>query len=139
MFKFTKDEKTQIAQSVSDLAEARADLDNASHEYNQAVQDAYAVLEESIGAYNAKLEDARSVLTDIHSQAESDFSDKSEKWQEGDKGTATQEWIDTLSEALDWFNDIDMPSEPEELSIDDLITGDDPAEVLEGLASEPET
>ena len=104
-----------------------------------AMQNEWPVLEAAIAkynslidAYNAALEDARGFADDCNNAIEEYMSDKSEKWQEGERGQAFEEWRQEFENAS--FDDI------EHIDISDLEpTDDDPeaVETLEGLPEEP--
>jgi hypothetical protein len=66
--------------------------------------------------------EACAIMEDAASEAESYYDEKSEKWQEGERGQAYSEWkdrlreiADSLGEALD-APDLTMPDEPDWLN-----------------------
>jgi hypothetical protein len=58
-------------------------------------------LNEAFRAYNETVGGAAGFRDAIVAQAEKNFSNKSEKWQEGDRGSKVQEWISS-------WNDLDL-------------------------------
>jgi hypothetical protein len=130
-FKLTKQEDAQRAKLQVALSDARAILDAKIEDVNDALQTAVDALEGAITDYNSALDDARNFVVDIVSQAEEDFSDKSERWQEGERGEIVRAWIDEWDNAQ--LDDIDAP-EIERIAID----ADDHADILDQLPSEAE-
>lgn len=61
----------------------------------------------AVNTYNEILEDVRTFVTEIHEQWDSDISEKSERWQEGDAGQAASDLKDTW-EGAD-LEDLDTP------------------------------
>lgn len=69
----------------------------------------YSAVTEALIAYRNKLDE-------VYQGFNSDFDDKSEKWQESDKGEAVKSWIDEMSEQLDELENFkldEIKQEPE--------------------------
>ena len=71
----------------------------------------------------SKIEEIKGTAEDIHSETESDFDSKSEKWQEGEKGEEERTKIDALENLNSSLDDIistmeNAISELEEVSND---------------------
>ena len=49
----------------------------------------------------ALLEEAKNLITGVQESLQDDFDNKSEKWQEGEKGEEAQQLIDDLSSIVD--------------------------------------
>lgn len=47
------------------------------------------------------LEEAKAEIEDLHATVEGEFDDRSEKWQESEKGEAEREAIDKIQEIID--------------------------------------
>ena len=60
-----------------------------------------ATIEEKCGELRTAGGELADMLRDAIDDAQAYFDDRSENWQEGEKGEAYQEWIDGLQEALD--------------------------------------
>jgi hypothetical protein len=88
-----------------------------------ALREKFQAVEDAVGAYNEALGEARDFVEDLASAAEDDFSSKSDKWQEGERGEAARSWIDALQEFAP--EDIEAPEE-------------EAAEALESLPERPE-
>ena len=73
------------------LREAKDKLVIAIDEYNAATTDPRAAVESALKEYNEALAEAKGFAEDIANEAESEFDNKSEKWQEGDRGQAVSE------------------------------------------------
>lgn len=125
-FKMTKAQLKERDGLASGLKEAAAELKEKIEAANSALADVRTSVEE----YNAKLESAKEFVEGIAEAAQEAYDEKSEKWQEGEKGDAASSWIDELQSA-------DIPEELE-LTIPEDI--DEPElnhdETLEGLSEE---
>lgn len=99
------------------------------------LQDSHNVLLEAVAKYNAdveafneKLQEARGFCDDIANEIDNYISDKSDKWQEGERGEAYGAWRD------EWQNvditDIETIADPEAPDFD--------ADILDSLPVEPE-
>jgi len=71
-------------------------------ELRVAYSDAKADLE-------ARAEELRSFLDEVHDSMSSSFDEKSEKWQEDASGEAAREWIESLEEKCDELGNIEIP------------------------------
>ena len=75
-----------------------------------------------LDAIEAKLDEAKSSVDEIWQEEEASYSERSERWQESEKGQTTQERIDLLEQlageietAIDTLNSsprIKMPADP---------------------------
>jgi outer membrane murein-binding lipoprotein Lpp len=115
-FKLDKQEIARRAKLQEELVELRGKLEDAVSTYNAAVSELQTPVNEALEKYNAAVEEARGFVFDIANQADSDINEKSEKWQEGDKGQAAMEWKDAW--ASEEFNEVEIEF-PDELSLPD--------------------
>jgi F0F1-type ATP synthase membrane subunit b/b' len=118
-FKLTKAQIEQKGELSAKLTTALDELNASVEAFNLAVADERATLQTSLDAYNAVLSEAREFASDIASQADQDISDKSEKWQEGERGQAAIEYKDaweTLAQSS--LDDLEIEM-PDELEIDE--------------------
>lgn len=137
-FKIDKSDGKRIENLADRLGEQREGIDNLIDEVNAFIVDKVGDLNLLIVDYNETLEQARGVIEDIHSQADSDYTDKSEKWQEGERGTAVKEWIDAIESIKDNdLNDIsDFDIDECEIKLSDEV--EDHSVILsENLEHEP--
>jgi DNA repair exonuclease SbcCD ATPase subunit len=109
---------TEAAQGLKDAIEeikedGESKLDTvreAIDEFNSWLEEARdSDLSEAFEAYKEAITDGRDVMEEIASEAENYYDDKSEKWQEGEKGEAYGEWRDRLRELADEFDEPDCP------------------------------
>jgi hypothetical protein len=134
-FKITKAEQKTIDELVAKFSTARADLELSVATYNETVNEARGKIDDSLAALNEIRDELRGVVEDIHSEKDGEFDDKSDNWKDGDRGSATREWIDGIEEVKDLIEE-EITIEPfEELEID-LSEIEDKLE--EGIPSEPE-
>jgi hypothetical protein len=128
-FKLDKQELARCQKYEVDLREAQGKLEDALDIYNTAVTNLRGPLEEALAAYNELVGEARGFVEDIASAADNEISDKSEKWQEGEKGQAAIEWKDAWEQAT--FDEIEIEF-PDDLTLDGL----DHADTIEQLPVE---
>jgi hypothetical protein len=129
-FRLSKDEIARRDEIISAMREKYNDLDDEIRDYNEKLAALKAPVEAALEAYNATLSDARAFAEDIAGQADSDISDKSEKWQEGERGQAATAWKDEW-EALSFDSiSIDFPDEI------DFSESSDEADTLENASEE---
>ena len=131
-FKLTKQELGLRNALVEKLLAAHRDLDSAIQEFNTAMETAKAPLKKALEDYNAVMSDVREFAADVANQADSDITEKSEKWQEGEKGQAAIGFRDAWQELADMHDGQlgDLPEELEEL--------DETSEHADALADAPE-
>ena len=128
-FKFSK---ADIKDRDELVQAAQYKLDNLNTEiarFNEAVTEAWEELEEALGEYNGALTDARDFVERVKDEFETQYGEKSDKWQEGDRGTAAREWIDSFDNIELDDAEIEQPEMLEEITTDGL-------EALESLETE---
>jgi len=81
----------------------------------------YAELGTAISALNGVLEEARDWAENVTSRCRDEFNDKSEKWQEGERGTEAEEWIAGL-EGLE-IEEVDQLDDEVSTTLNDYPTG----------------
>jgi hypothetical protein len=127
-FRLSKNEIASRDEIIARLEKAAAEVTAAVEAANAAIEAATEPVNGAIERYNEIVGKAREFAADVASQAESDIGDKSERWQEGERGQAAQEWQQEW-EGLS-FEDI-------ELELPQPIDFDDPG-YAEMLGSAPE-
>jgi hypothetical protein len=130
-FKLDKQEKQRRTGLVEDLRAGAGRLEDAVSLYNDEVRKLREPLEAALAEYNQNVEAARGFAEDIASQAESDIDDKSERWQEGERGEAAAEWKGQWENEV--FDEISIDF-PEDIEISDA----DHADKLDALPEEAE-
>lgn len=91
-FKLDKKESKRRADLIERLQERESALEDAVNVFNTGLETLREALRSDIARYNEVISEARGFAEDIASQADSDFDEKSERWQEGDKGQAASQW-----------------------------------------------
>lgn len=114
-FKLSKLERERRDEIAAALREHADNIGKLVDAYNAATEEPRAAIEAAVEAYNALLGDATEFAQDIATQADNDISEKSEKWQEGERGQAATQWKDEW-EGLS-FDDLDIEM-PDELTFD---------------------
>jgi hypothetical protein len=114
------------------LKEKREEMDAALEAYNAAISPLSADLRTAIDEYNSILFDVRAFVEEFATEMQSEFEERSERWQEGERGEVVSGWISELESQTD-FEDIDF-EEPQGIVID----APDHSELLDDLQLEPE-
>ena len=149
----------QFFQMVKDLRNATSEyseeLENLHRQYEEAVNDAIDAItriNEMAEAFNDRMAEIRDEaeeqtadLVQFKDDLRSTWEDRSEKWQESEKGEAASAWIDEIEYALAQFEAVELH---DELEIMDELTADswyglntdfdDLCNELEGISEQPE-
>jgi len=149
----------QFFQMVEDLrnttSEYSEELENLHEQYEEAVNDASDAItriNETVEAFNDRMAEIRDEaeeqtadLVQFKDDLRSAWEDRSEKWQESEKGIAASAWIDEIEyalapfEAVELHDELEIVDEPAADSWYGLNTDfDDLCEVLEGISEQPE-
>lgn len=112
----SKSEIAEKASHVAAISDAADELRNAIDQYNNQMREAWEAVNLRVIAYNQKIEAANEWQTGVVDNARALYDEKSEKWQEGERGQAMSEFIETYDDALE---EIDLP-EPDEIDAPDL-------------------
>lgn len=134
-FKIDKKEQARIADLAHKLTDERVALEEAINEENARREDALADLNQRFEKFNELLEEARGYVEDIWAERQGEFDDKSENWQEGERGETTREWLSNLEGKKD--DELATGFDPLEEEPLDFSEVPDHAEVLTNLELEP--
>jgi len=115
---------------IDEIRTAHNELDTAVQAYNTAMAAEKIKVEEKLETLNEKIRDSKEWLGDVHSDMDSYFDERSEKWQEGENGQNYSTWKDTYDQVTTDDVTIDFP---DDLDLPDCET---PSE-MEDLADEP--
>jgi hypothetical protein len=136
-FKISKTEEKQFADLTAKFEAQIETVRTAVEAYNETMSEARGKVDDELAVLNELRDNVRGFFEDIHSERQGEFEDKSEKWQEGDRGEATRSWLDRLEEIAS-----NVEEEIEMDTVDDLTfdpTGLPIVELIEeGLPIEPE-
>lgn len=127
--KLTSDQESRRQSIVERLRVQREVIEARVDDFNGAASTAWDRVRLALEDYESVRTEAEELRDEVVSDGESAISDKSEKWQEGEKGQAASSWVEEWS-GLD-LEEIEL-EEPDEIEIPDLSHADD----LEAL---PET
>jgi hypothetical protein len=114
-FKVTKEQSAQIKALVQKLVDQATAVEATQATANETIAAALATVVVEVERYNEVLGEARELVEDIATDFRGQFDDKSEKWQEGEKGQEVNEFIEQYEHTS--FDDLDVP-EIEEIAID---------------------
>lgn len=98
-FKLTKDQAQQHAENCRALADAADTLTEAYEKFQVTIDAARLDYNAAIAEYNNALDTARGFVTDQASEWRGEYDERSEKWQESDKGQDADERIQSWEDA----------------------------------------
>lgn len=119
-FKLTKDEKKARDEHDEKLKEAHAAVVEAVKAYNEKRAELWDAISSACDAFDEAREAAEEWARDVGSRIDDECSEKSDKWQDSDRGQEVQSWkgeYENFSlEALELEDpgDIDEPDAPQE-------------------------
>lgn len=116
MKKLTNVQLIDHAQHATDLRETRDALDGALTEYNRRVAKAFSDLQPFVTAFNERVSEANEFVSTVHDDQQAHFDERSEKWQEGDVGSAYSDWMSQWELAVE---EVEL-EEPGELEMPDV-------------------
>jgi hypothetical protein len=112
---------------ISSTLQNRAkDLETAIIEFNKSVETSWREVEHALADYNSEVEEAEKFREDIYTEQQEYFEEKSENWQQGERGEEYSSWMESWRDAQ--FSTIEI-DEPVELEIPDM----DHAQELDSL------
>ncbi len=114
MNKLSKEQLKAREEAVENLNKAAELFRTAVEVYNDELKIAWSGLETARITFNEAIEEANAFRQSMLDDMQNFYDEKSEKWQEGDKGQAYQSWMDYWSNEFDQISDIDEPDEFEE-------------------------
>lgn len=120
-----RDELTdQHEKLMVNIAETNEKIQDAVNDANEKIKEIWSDAESQISAYNEAVQAFNTFAQEVASDLQSDFDDKSDKWQESEKGESAQELINTWEEIQISEYEADGPDELEADELDELETLD---------------
>ncbi len=130
-FRLTNDEQKDKTKHESALREGWAKVEDAKAEAEGAIQQAMSALKEAINEFQTAVENAEGFRDEVSSRLREEFDDKSETWQEGDRGQEASSVVESWENTSFQADDLEVP----EIDLD-LADGNDIISELEGLPVE---
>lgn len=128
-FKFSKQDIKDRDDVVDAARKKLGILNGAIEQFNADVAEKWAEVEEALNDYNGAISDAYEFVDRVKTEFNDAYEEKSEKWQEGDRGSAAREWIDSFDSVELEQVEMDAPEPLEEVSGEGL-------DALENLETE---
>lgn len=113
------------------LRDALAEVNRQIDTFNAAMDEHWRAVEDAVSVYNEAVGEVNGWLSDIHSAQEAHYDEKSEKWQEGERGEAYQSWMQEFE------NEVEEAEVSKPDDVDAVEPGFGPDEI-ENLPEEPE-
>jgi phage/plasmid-associated DNA primase len=130
-FKLSKADIKRREGLTAELRELAETLVSKIADYNIAMMEQRAFVEDALTEYNEKLDEARNFAEDIAHEADEAINEKSETWQESERGEAACAWRAEWEDVNLYELRIELPD-----AIADPDTGH--ADDLDALSSELE-
>jgi len=105
------------ADLVTRLRKAHENVSKYVSICNQAMDEHFTNVEEAVNEYNAIVSEANEFQQTVAGDAQSEFDEKTEKWQEGEVGQSVSEFISLWEEELEELT-IDRPDDLEDPGTD---------------------
>lgn len=132
-FKLTKAEDARRSELEGDLNRLYGEADDAKSELEEKISELVAEFnDKALGPLNEKIEEARGFVEDIKNERQEEFEDKSDRWQEGERGQSAQDWLqawETAEGELEAINDVEVPNLEVDLLDAESILSDLPFEM----------
>jgi hypothetical protein len=116
-FKLSRDQLATRNALVADLRRKANALNVAIATFNREVGPLSQAVAQAQTDYNADVERARTLTSEISEVAQEQFDARSERWQNGDNGIWIRTWIEEWEMSLDDV-DLDLPEPIEEIDPD---------------------
>jgi hypothetical protein len=114
-FKLTKQEDARKSELESELEQLVGDATDGLEVLREKIGELVTEFNEKyVSPLSEKMTEAYGFVEDIVNERQGDFDDKSERWQEGERGQAAQSWIQ------EWENGMQGLEAPAELEAPDL-------------------
>jgi hypothetical protein len=117
---------------IANIRTKREKLDAAIEAYNEAAAKAWGEVEDALRAYNETLDPAREWVAGITGDIDVYVSERSEKWQEGEKAEAYESWKGDYESADSSLEEVSI-EQPDQIEADI----EDHAQILYDLPEEP--
>ena len=115
MFKLAKEEISTRNAIQTKLNDAWAEVEKSVGDFNDAVQELRGPVDTAVTKFNEAAAEANEFAANVAARASEEFDNKSENWQESDKGQEASSWKDeyenfTMDELEEgWPDDLDIP------------------------------
>jgi hypothetical protein len=126
-FKLNKAQQKRRDGLESALTENATNLERVVENFNEAIAAAWEKVEDAVSGYNDVLTEAREFRDEIVGAMQDEMSNKSEKWQESERASEVQSWVEEWEGAE--LDDVEL-TKPDEIDFStpehDVTLGDLP-------------
>lgn len=123
MKSLNKQQQAEKGRICEHLRQAASKVESELQRFDEAVQDAAVPVQQAIESYNEALRNAAEFVENVASDLQSVYDEKSEKWQESERGENFKRWIEEWESIVLDDAEIEIPEsvEPPDLSAADNI------------------
>jgi hypothetical protein len=108
MNKLSKAHQEQLAALRAEYTAARDDIATAAATANEQIRHLTDDLNEKIAVLNDVIERGNALRADIESAAQEHYESKSETWQEGERGSAYSDFVQSWGEELESVEEVEV-------------------------------
>lgn len=126
--KLTKGDMATLGVIVDDLRGAQGKLEDAINVANAAIRDLNDQLDQAFADYNGVIDTSNDLMDEIRSRLRDEWDNRSETWQQSDRGIDAEGWVSQFEEIT--FSQVDshvidevpMPEDAEDIAsqVEDL-------------------
>lgn len=117
--KFTKANYQLLRDAIGKAEVEKEALEEAIDDFVGKIEELFAPVSEAVADLNQANEDVRSILAECITDWRTEWEDKSEKWQESERGQASSTFIDTWEEFADSLSEVSVDP-PDDLHVENL-------------------
>lgn len=112
-FKLTKAELDRKTQIEGNLTDKIAKLEDGKRELEEAITALVDTFNDDyVAPMNEALNEAHGFADDIANERQSEYDDKSDRWQEGDRGQGAYSWLSAVESGRDACDELTFMQSP---------------------------
>lgn len=119
MKRMSKGAEKDLNSAVELLREKKAAIEAAIERFNEEVDKLKDDVNGAVEDYNTAREAALAIVEEVKDSAQSYYDDRTEKWQEGDKGQEYSEWCTALDNVNSDGLEVEFPDDLEAPEMND--------------------
>jgi vacuolar-type H+-ATPase subunit H len=113
-FKLTSKEDARKSELEAELEQAVGAVEDARNELQEEIAKLIADFNEKhVDPLNTKLEEAHGFVEDIVNERQGEYDDKSERWQDGERGQSAQSWLQEWESSMGELEAMEQVEVPE--------------------------
>lgn len=116
-FQFTKSQRTAFDTRLKALQTSEAEMQNAVSAFNAVVAEEFSKMQAAFEQFEEDRGAMHDLLVEVEEENRNAFDERSDTWQESERGEAVSAWLDSLAEGVQSVESMEQElSEPEEVT-----------------------